>query len=82
MLPNDRLGKNRLPVCPRGQIADVLEPLPATTAADAGGTDAEASKSGVREREHARVYPNARSSAAAASKMNACGVVESRERRR
>src|SRR6516164_5099241 len=27
MLPNDRLGKNRLPVCPRGQIADVLEPL-------------------------------------------------------
>src|SRR5262249_34141600 len=27
MLPNDRLGKNRLPVCPRAQIADVLEPL-------------------------------------------------------
>jgi len=37
MLPNDRLGKNRLPVCPRGQIADVLEPLATPALADAGG---------------------------------------------
>jgi hypothetical protein len=34
MLPNDRLGKNRLPVCPRGQIADVLEPLAAPALAN------------------------------------------------
>jgi hypothetical protein len=35
---------------------------------------------GIGEPEHARVYPNARSSAAAASKTNACVVVESGER--
>jgi hypothetical protein len=64
-------------------MADVLEPLAATTARRTRVvTDAEASKSGVGEREHARVYPNARSDAAAASKTNACVVVESGERRR
>ena len=43
-------------------MADVLEPLAATTARRTRVvTDAEASKSGVGEREHARVYPNARS---------------------
>jgi tripartite-type tricarboxylate transporter receptor subunit TctC len=36
----------------------------------------------LNDREHARVYPNARSDAAAASKTNACVVVESGERRR
>ena len=51
MLPNDRLGKNRLPVCPRGQIADVLEPLAATTAADRGGADGDAGEGRIGERE-------------------------------
>jgi hypothetical protein len=57
MLPKDRLGKKRLPVCPRAQIADVLEPLAATTARRTRvGTDAEASKGGAVEREHAPLY--------------------------
>src|SRR6516162_3787966 len=63
MLPNDRLGKNRLPVCPRGQIPDVLEPLAATTARRTRvGTDAEASTSGVVALEieaHARAQERA-----------------------
>jgi len=37
---------------------------------------------GIGEREHARVYRNARSDAAAARKTNAWGVVKSGERRR
>ena len=48
MLPNDRLGKNRLPVCPRGQIADALEPLATPALADRGGADAETGERGNR----------------------------------
>ena len=67
LLPNDRLGKDRLLVCPRGQIADVLEPLATPALADRGGADAEAGEGGVIERgawevrpvRHSRKFPAA-----------------------
>jgi len=60
-----------------GTGADAV-PLSAPSSPHAGSADHEAGERGIGEREHARVYPNARSNAAAASKTNACVVVSAK----